>query len=132
PIFQPEVAADGIYWAATHRRRELWVGWPAAKAILANRLFPGFLDHYLARVAYSGQHTDEPIGQRTDNLYAPVPGDHGAHGHFDTRSTAESAQLWFATHRKTAIGAGAALLLATLACWMMSRERPRRVLRKFL
>ena len=100
PIFEPEIAANAIYWAATHRRRELWVGWPAAKSILATRLFPGLLDHYLAGAAYSGQHTNEPIDpNRPDNLYAALPDDHGAHGRFDARSSDRSVQLWFAKHR---------------------------------
>jgi NAD(P)-dependent dehydrogenase (short-subunit alcohol dehydrogenase family) len=38
PIFQPEVAARAIVWAARHRRREVWVGGPTVRAILADRL----------------------------------------------------------------------------------------------
>jgi short-subunit dehydrogenase len=95
PIFQPEVAARAIYYAATHRRRELWVGWPAVKAILGTKLVPGLLDRLLASKAYSGQHTDEPLAlDREDNLYAPVPGDHGAHGRFDSRAKSFSLQNW--------------------------------------
>ncbi|HET9576470.1 MAG TPA: SDR family oxidoreductase [Usitatibacter sp.] len=112
PIFQPEVAAEGIYYAATHRRRELWVGWPAVKAILANKLIPGVIDRILARSGYDGQHTDDPLPPgRRDNLYQPVPGDHGAHGRFDARARPWSAQLWLSMHRWT-LAAGAAALLA--------------------
>lgn len=86
PIFRPEVAARAIHYAATHRRRELWVGLPAVESIVATKLFPGLLDRFLASRAYTGQHTDEPLpAGRVDNLYAPVPGDHGAHGRFDAR-----------------------------------------------
>lgn len=122
PIFQPELAAEGIYFAATHRRREVWVGWPAAKAILANRLVPGLLDHWLAHAAYDGQHTDEPLPpDRRDNLYAPVAGDHGAHGRFDQRSRADSTQLWMTKHRKS-VGIGAAIAgLALLGLRQMRR-----------
>jgi len=110
PIFQPEVAAEGIYYAATHRRRELWVGWPAVKAILATRLFPGLLDRILAKEGYDGQHTDDPLPPgRRDNLYGPVPGDHGAHGRFDARALPRSTQLWLDMHR------GALLAAAVLA-----------------
>ncbi|HET9651927.1 MAG TPA: SDR family oxidoreductase, partial [Usitatibacter sp.] len=117
PIFQPEVAAEGIFYAATHRRRELWVGWPAAKAILANKFLPGLLDRILARRGYDGQHTDEPLPPgRRDNLYAPVPGDHGAHGRFDARAKPVSTQLWLSTHRTLlALGAVALLAAGTLA-----------------
>ena len=117
PIFQPELAARAIYYAATHRRRELWVGFPAVKAIVATKLIPGVLDRLLATRAYRGQHTDEPLpADRQDNLYAPLAGDHGAHGRFDSRSRRRSAQLWLATHRGgvvalALIGLGAAVLL---------------------
>jgi NADP-dependent 3-hydroxy acid dehydrogenase YdfG len=122
PIFQPEVAADGIYWAATHRRRELWIGWPAAKAILATRLVPGLLDRYLARNAYDSQHTNEPLPpHRQDNLYQAVKTDHGAHGRFDTRATGASTQLFFAKHRLLTIG-----IASTAAGWLFSTWRKRR------
>jgi NAD(P)-dependent dehydrogenase (short-subunit alcohol dehydrogenase family) len=110
-IFQPELAARAVYWAATHRRRELWVGWPAVQSILGTRVMPGFLDRYLGRVAVDGQHTDEPlpVGRR-DNLHAPVPGDHGAHGRFDSEASSWSLQLWLSLHR----GAMTALAVAAL------------------
>lgn len=112
-IFQPEVAAQGIYWAAVHRRRELWVGWPAVQAILGNRVAPGFLDRMLAFQAYEGQQADEslPAGRR-DNLYEPVPGDHGAHGRFDARAVKWSAQLWLTTHRWTMAASALVLFLS--------------------
>ena len=112
-IFQPEVAARGIYWAATHRRRELWVGWPAVQAILGTRVLPAFLDRKLAWSAYEGQLTshDEPAG-RADNLYTPVAEDHGAHGRFDHRALASSAALWWATHRWAMVGAALLALAA--------------------
>jgi NAD(P)-dependent dehydrogenase (short-subunit alcohol dehydrogenase family) len=98
-IFQPEVAARGIYWAATHRRRELWVGLPAVQAILGTRVLPGFLDRQMARRAYDGQLTDEADpAERPDNLYDPVPGDQGAHGRFDRRATRSSPELWIVLH----------------------------------
>jgi NAD(P)-dependent dehydrogenase (short-subunit alcohol dehydrogenase family) len=115
PIFQPEVAAEGIHYAALHPRRELWVGWPAVKAILANKLVPGLIDRILARKGYSGQHTDEPLPPgRRDNLYAPVPGDHGAHGRFDARSLPRSRQLEVSMQRNTIAFALGALALGSL------------------
>jgi hypothetical protein len=57
PIFQPELAADAIVWAARHKRREVFVGWPSIKAVLANKLFPGMLDRMLAEQGYEGQIT---------------------------------------------------------------------------
>ncbi len=87
PIFQPEMAADAIVRAALNPKREVWVGWPAVKAILSTRLFPGLGDRLAARDAYESQMTDEPAEpDRLDNLFQPVPGDFGAHGRFDDRA----------------------------------------------
>lgn len=114
PIFQPEVAAEAIVWAAHHHRREVYVGWPTVKAILSNKIAPGLLDWYLARTGYDSQQTDEPADpNRPNNLWEPVPGDHGVHGVFDDRAQSWSSQLWLDTHRRSlafaAIGASAAL-----------------------
>jgi NAD(P)-dependent dehydrogenase (short-subunit alcohol dehydrogenase family) len=111
-IFQPELAADAIVWAALHRRREVWVGLPAVEAIVGQRVIPGVLDHKLAHDAYDGQQTDEVRPEGTpDNLYEPVPGDRGAHGRFDDRAVPSSAQFWMNTHR-TVLALGAAAVVA--------------------
>ena len=95
PIFQPEVAAEAILYASRHDRREIYVGLPSVEAIIGNKLFPGLLDHYLARTCYKGQQTDEPRDpNQSYNLYRSVPGDHGAHGRFDDRAKKSSLQLW--------------------------------------
>ena len=83
PVYQPEVAADAIVWAAFHPRREHWVGGTTAATILGNRLVPGLLDRYLARTGFRAQQDDEPVERaRRDNLYQPLPGDAGVHGRF--------------------------------------------------
>lgn len=97
PIYQPDVAADAIYWAAHNHRRELFVGLSTVKAIVGNKVVPGALDKYLATAAFDGQQTDEP--QNPDqrfNLWEPVPGDPGAHGTFDAEARAFSPELWAA------------------------------------
>jgi hypothetical protein len=100
PIFQPEVAARAIYFAATHKRREVWVGFPTAKAILANRIAPGLLDRYLAKAGYEGQLTDELLSpDAPSNLFDPVPGDYGAHGRFDSESKPASLEMLAVRHR---------------------------------
>jgi short-subunit dehydrogenase len=94
PIFQPEVAAKAIVWAAAHAPRELKVGWPTARALYLNRVVPGMLDRYLAKKGYESQQADEPVEPgRRDNLFAPLPGDQGAHGRFDSESRAASRLL---------------------------------------
>ncbi|WP_438002294.1 SDR family oxidoreductase [Sorangium sp. So ce185] len=118
PIFQPEVAADALYWAAHHDRRDIKVGSPTVKAIWGNRVIPGLLDHWLAKVGYTRQMTDEPVNpDRLDNLWAPVPWDFGAHGPFDRRAKASSLELWFDIHRWSlgAAALGAAALVGAAA-----------------
>jgi NAD(P)-dependent dehydrogenase (short-subunit alcohol dehydrogenase family) len=93
PIFQPEVAADAIVWAAHHPQREVMVGGPTVKAILGNAIAPSFADHYLARNGFGAQQTDEPNDGRPDNLFAPVEGTQAAHGPFDAQAKSQSLQL---------------------------------------
>lgn len=91
PIFQPEVAARAIVWASRHPRREVKVGWPTVKAILAEKFAPAIADEYLARTGYESQQTDAPVTPRRPvNLWSPPPGDPGAHGAFDSRAHARS------------------------------------------
>jgi hypothetical protein len=83
-----------VVWAAHHDRREVWVGLPTVIAILGNKLAPSLADWYLARNGYSAQQTDESADpSRPDNLWHPVPGDHGAHGAFDARALAQPPGL---------------------------------------
>jgi len=98
PIYQPEVAAEAIVWAAHNPQRELMVAWPTIKAIFGNAVAPGFVDHYLAKNGYDAQQTDEPeIHDRPDNLFEPVPGDQAARGPFDDRARERSVELWART-----------------------------------
>jgi short-subunit dehydrogenase len=100
PIFQPEVAAEAIYFAAHNPRRELYVALPTVEAIAVNKVAPSLLDRYLARTGYDSQQydgTEDP--NRRDNLWQPLPGDHGAHGAFDARARSWSPQLWTNQHR---------------------------------
>jgi NAD(P)-dependent dehydrogenase (short-subunit alcohol dehydrogenase family) len=121
PIFQPEVAAAGIVWAAENpRRREIWVGRSTVETIAGNKLFAGLGDRYLARTGFSAQQTSEPEGERPDNLTAPVPGDRGAHGRFDAEATSSSLQLTATTHMR-ALAAGALVLAAAGALVLRSR-----------
>jgi short-subunit dehydrogenase len=110
PIFQPEVPARAILFAAESRRREIWVGWPTVKAIWANRIAPGFADRYLAKHGYSSQTTDQKLKPgHKGNLWEAVPGDYGAHGRFDARSRDQSLEMFTDRHRG-ALYAGVALL----------------------
>src|SRR5579872_1069481 len=95
PIYEPEIAANAIVWAASHRRREISVGIPTVEAIWGNKIASPLLDRYLARTGYDSQQTNEPADpRRPDNLWQPLPGDHGAHGRFAARSRDRSVQTW--------------------------------------
>jgi short-subunit dehydrogenase len=126
-VYQPEVAAEAIVWAATHRRREIYVGLPAALTIMLNKALPGLLDRVMARRAYEQQFLPEPIpADRPDNLFHAVPSPYRAHGRFDQRAHASSPQLWTSLHRDL-VGTGLALAaLSTLAWALLPRRRLRR------
>jgi short-subunit dehydrogenase len=116
PIYQPEVPARAIYWAAHQKRREVRVGLSSTIVIAGNKLLPGLGDWYLARTGYASQQTDQPVDKdRPNNLYDPIPGDHGAHGIFDKQSHEESPQLWGTEHLGLLALAGGAGLLAAAA-----------------
>jgi len=119
PVFQPEVAARAIVWASEHpRRREHWVGASTAVTILGSRLTPGIIgDRYLARTGFDSQQTSDPVDghrRRTDYLFSPVRGDHGAHGPFADEAKPRSAQVWLAEHRGV-VAAGAGAVAGALA-----------------
>jgi len=124
PIYQPEIPAEAVYWAAHHRRRELWVGYSAVQAILGSMLAPGFADRYLARNAFSGQEvSDMPLqGERPGNLFEPREALAATHGIFDSEAKSNSPQLWLVTHRREIAGAAGGAL-ASLAAM---RRRARR------
>ena len=114
PVYQPEVAAMAIVWAAEHPRRELFVGWQTVLGVLGQRIAPGLMDRYLASRAWSGQMSDDPARPGTpDNLDASVAVDVGAHGAFDDMASEVSPLLWADTHRE--IVAGATIGVAALA-----------------
>jgi NAD(P)-dependent dehydrogenase (short-subunit alcohol dehydrogenase family) len=115
PIFQPELAARAIRWAAEHRRRELCVGFPALKAIYGNMLAPWFADRVLARQGVAGQQSSEPqLADPPDNLFKPVDCDPGSHGRFDAQARSSSLQLWLTIHRSWVAGGLAVMLVAGL------------------
>jgi NAD(P)-dependent dehydrogenase (short-subunit alcohol dehydrogenase family) len=111
PIYQPEVAAEGIVFAAEHpERKEYWVGGSTVATILAQKLAAPVLDRYLARTGYNSQQTDDPVApDRQSNLWQPVDrprgSDEGAHGTFDNRSRTHSNHLTAAELTETAVSA---------------------------
>ncbi|HEY6456096.1 MAG TPA: SDR family oxidoreductase [Steroidobacteraceae bacterium] len=121
PVFEPELAARAIYFASQHRRRAIYVGTSTVKAMLANLLLPGLLDHYLAHSGYAGQMTrrrqapDAPA-----NLFATVDGTQGARGRFEAEAIHGQVATFSDRYRAAAWwGVGIGLWLA----WRMLRDR---------
>jgi NAD(P)-dependent dehydrogenase (short-subunit alcohol dehydrogenase family) len=126
PIFQPEVAAGAIVYAADHERREIYVGWPTVKAVIGNKIAPWYADRVLARTGYESQQTDEPADlAHRSNLWQPVDDttDHGVHGVFDNRARQRSLQLWANIHRGPLFAAAAGLLATASARVWRARQR---------
>jgi NAD(P)-dependent dehydrogenase (short-subunit alcohol dehydrogenase family) len=124
PIFQPEIAGDAIYFAAHHRRRQLFVGMPTVISIVGNEIAPGLGDRTLARTGFDSQQydgADDP--GRPDNLFAPLDDDQdrGTHGTFDERARARSPQLWASMHRRLGLAVAAGVFIAC-AGWLLSRR----------
>ena len=117
PMFQPEIVAESIHWAAYTHRREIYLSWPAIKAIVGAKIAPGLVDRWLARTAFEDQQTDTPVpADRPDNLFSPVEDDRGARGMFNDRAreharVARFVARWGAAGLRAGIAVAAAGLL---------------------
>lgn len=118
-IFQPELAARAIVWAAQHGKRELIVGGPAWRAVWFNKFFPSLADRYLAQRGYDGQQDSEvKDANAPENLWRTVPANYGAHGRFDAEAKHGSMQLWLVMHARLAAVVFLILLFAALVWWL--------------
>jgi short-subunit dehydrogenase len=129
PVYQPEVPARAILFAATQHRREIWVGFPTIKAILANRIAPAYADRVLARMGYSGQITDMPLpADAPDNLFRAVPGGQAAHGRFDAVARRVSVEMFTDRYRYAVFAGlvGALVGIFALGRWAGVKGRLRR------
>ena len=124
PIYQPEVAARAVLFAADHpRRKQYWVGFSTFEAIFANKFIAPLLDRYMAKTGYRSQQTSQPVSPgRPNNLWEPLDGqdghDFGAHGIFDAEARGHAPQMWFSHHVRLVVGAviaGAGLAAAVTA-----------------
>jgi NAD(P)-dependent dehydrogenase (short-subunit alcohol dehydrogenase family) len=114
PIYQPELVARSVLYAADHpRRKQYWVGDSTVATVFAQKFAAPLLDRYLARTGYDSQQTSQSDGGQSNNLWQPVdqtPGnDHGAHGEFDDSAHSHSPEMWVSRHRRLAAGATTAL-----------------------
>jgi NAD(P)-dependent dehydrogenase (short-subunit alcohol dehydrogenase family) len=114
PIYQPEVAATAVLWAADRGKREVNVGSATLLTRLGNIVAPGLLDRLLStqKQGYDAQQTNTPIDLATwqDNVDKPVDDahDHGAHGIFDDKAKSYSVMLWATMHKPLVTGVLAA------------------------
>jgi hypothetical protein len=127
PIYQPEVAARGVLYAADHpKRREYWVGASTAVTLAANAIAPGMLDRYLGRTGFSAQQTEQKQPpDAPENLWEPADGpggkDFGTHGIFDSQAKNTAPQLWASHHH--GLLAGAATVAAAAGAVVLGRRR---------
>lgn len=121
PIYEPEVIARAIHFVSKHPRKKVNIAFSAIKAVNAEKVASGFADQYLSKFGYSSQQTQEPLKPRQDNLWSPVPGDHGARGSFSSRARPFSLTLWMDLYRGPI-----ALATAGIAAWALWSRRSSR------
>ncbi|WP_347158642.1 SDR family oxidoreductase [Pontibacter chitinilyticus] len=125
-IYQPEVAAKAVLFAAKDGRREIFVGYPTVEAIMGNKIAPWFADYVLAKNGFEGQQTDEPEDpNRQNNIWEPIPGDHGAHGSFGDQATDFSPELWLSMNRNKIYAGLAAVGGIVLGTVLSKKQRNR-------
>ena len=114
PIHDPALAAEAIVWTAKNPQREVWVGLPTWKAIVGNKLLPGFLDRYVASTAWEGQFTDVPADPKSpSNLFETIDELHSKHGPFVDRTITKKPILWHVKNQNFWVnGAAFTLLIA--------------------
>jgi short-subunit dehydrogenase len=118
PIYEPEVAARAIYWAAHHRRREVFVGASTPAVIYGQNFFPGLADWFLGKLGYELQQTSQTVDpHRPDNLFEPVPGEFAARGVLSYKALNFSLQSWASLHRGWVGLAAGALAGAGVLLW---------------
>jgi NAD(P)-dependent dehydrogenase (short-subunit alcohol dehydrogenase family) len=131
PIFQPEVGARAVYYAAHHNRRELWVGTPTVMAIVGQMFIPGVLDRYLGRTGYDSQQYDGAADpHQSSNIWEPVKGGHRTHGDFDSRAHEHSTQLWFDLNRWIVLAASAAIAAGVVGFSRKTQRQTPRIYRR--
>ena len=121
PLFSPESIAESVIWAIEHGPREMLIGGPTVQAVWGQKFVPALLDRYLANKGFEPQMADEPNDQHgRDILFAPLPGDPGAHGPYRDREREADLQMRLRLHTKAI---AAAMGLIGLAAYGLSARR---------
>ncbi len=123
-VYQPDVAARAIVFAAAHNRREVWVGYPTYQAIIGNKLAPWFADRVLANTGFDGQQTDTPVSKdRRNNVWEPVPEDRGAYGNFGDISANKSYTLWAGMNRNIVMAVAGLAVIGLGIAFSLNKDK---------
>jgi NAD(P)-dependent dehydrogenase (short-subunit alcohol dehydrogenase family) len=116
PIYQPQLVADAILYAAEHPTREVVVGGAGRALVATESVSPRLANAVLSLIAFKGQRTDEPKSEDApDNLYQSLEGFDRVEGDFSDEARQTSLYTWLATHRAVGrVVTGAALGVAAL------------------
>jgi NAD(P)-dependent dehydrogenase (short-subunit alcohol dehydrogenase family) len=116
PVYEPEVVAECVLYAAEHPVRDLWAGGAGRALALTQWTAPRLVDAALSRLGPRVQRTEEPEpAGATGNLYSPRA-DRRTRGDFTDEARGFSLYTWLETHPWAAllaaggVAGGAALL----------------------
>lgn len=100
PIFEPSVVGRAVSFIIDQPRREMWLGGPTVKSILAAKFLPRIAEWKLSRSGIRDQQTSLAPPTHQNNMWRPLKTDYGARGIFSRDAKTRSLQLSFSMHRK--------------------------------
>ncbi len=122
PIYQPDLVAGAVLYAAEHPVRDLVVGGAGKLLMITRRLSPRLADRVVRRLAFRGQMSDEPKSEQApDNLYVPAHKDFRVKGDFTDEAKAFSLYTWWQLHPPVQRAVTGTLLGAALGLYVSSR-----------
>jgi NAD(P)-dependent dehydrogenase (short-subunit alcohol dehydrogenase family) len=128
PVYEPEVVAEAILYAAENPMREIVVG-GAGKAIeLLQRLSPKVADAVMLQGIFEGQYSNEPkTDSAPNNLFEHLPGYGRIHGQWSDEAQASSPATWLSLRPMVAWGmmalAAAGVVLVLTRPWARQEKR---------
>jgi short-subunit dehydrogenase len=101
PMYQPQLVADAILYAAEHPTRDIIVGGAGKAAIVTRRVSPRLTDAFLRLTAFRLQRTDAPKSEDAlHNLFHPIEGYDQIQGDFGAEARSWSLYTWLVLHPK--------------------------------
>jgi len=113
PVYDPEVVAESIVFAAEHPRRDIFVGGYGKLLDIMQRISPQLVDFQLLQVddAEAKLQADGPQEEGADNMFSPADDLGPVHGGYDDRSLSGSFFTrtfeWYPALKPVALGAAA-------------------------